>query len=229
MSALKSSFVTGCWTVGSLADAATLGRLAFMDASCDVVECRVDCWPAAVPQALEALGNCPVPALITVRGPDEGGRHSLTTAERESLYRRFLPQASLLDIEIACLSDFRNLICEARERGVLVVASAHDFVRTPEAEELRRKMESAIRGGADIVKFAATAQHSGDLATLGSLLEEPGHPPLSVMAMGPLGRISRLLMARLGSVLNYGYLDAATVPGQWPAARLRELVMEINT
>jgi 3-dehydroquinate dehydratase-1 len=200
-----------------------------MDASCDVVECRVDCWPAAVPEALEALGNCPVPSLITVRGPDEGGRHSLTTAERESLYRRFLPQASLLDIEIACLGDFRNLICEARERGVLVVASAHDFVRTPEAEELRRKMESAIRGGADIVKFAATAQHSGDLATLGSLLEEPGHPPLSVMAMGPLGRISRLLMARLGSVLNYGYLDAATVPGQWPAARLRELVMEINT
>ena len=229
MSALKSSFVTGCWTVGSLADAATLGRLASMDASCDVVECRVDCWPAAVPEALEALGNCPVPSLITVRGPDEGGRHSLTTADRDLLYRRFLPQASLLDIEIACLGDFRNLICEARERGVLVVASAHDFVRTPGSEELRRKMDSAIRGGADIVKFAATAQHSGDLATLGSLLEEPGHPPLSVMAMGPLGRISRLLMARLGSVLNYGYLDAATVPGQWPAARLRELVMEINT
>jgi 3-dehydroquinate dehydratase-1 len=113
-----------------------------MDASCDVVECRVDCWPAAVPQALGALASCPVPALITVRGPDEGGRHSLTTAERESLYRRFLPQASLLDIEIACLSDFRDLICEARDRGVLVVASAHDFVRTPEADELRRSQPS---------------------------------------------------------------------------------------
>jgi len=229
MSALKSSFVTGCWTVGSLADAATFGRLASVAADCDVVECRVDCWPEAVPEALDALGSCPVPALITVRGPDEGGRHGLTTVQRGALYRRFLPLASLLDIEIACLGDFPDLVCEARERRVLVVASAHDFVRTPAADELRRKMDAAMRHGADIIKFAATAQHSGDLATLASLLEESGHPPLSIMAMGPLGRVSRLLMARLGSVLNYGYLDAATVPGQWPAARLRELVMEINT
>jgi 3-dehydroquinate dehydratase-1 len=229
MSALKSSFVTGCWTVGSLSEAASLGSLPAVAASCDVVECRVDCWPDAVPGALGALTGCPVPALITVRGPAEGGRHRLTAAARESLYRRFLPVASLLDIEIACFDEFRDLIREARERGVLVVASAHDFVGTPPTDELRRKTEAAILGGADIVKFAATAQHSGDLATLAALLEEPGHPPLSVMAMGPLGRISRLLMARLGSVLNYGYLDAATVPGQWPAYRLRELVREINS
>jgi 3-dehydroquinate dehydratase-1 len=47
------------------------------------------------------------------------------------------------------------------------------------------------------------------------------------MGMGALGRVSRLLLAQLGSVLNYGYLDQATVPGQWPAARLRELIREL--
>ncbi len=46
--------------------------------------------------------------------------------------------------------------------------------------------------------------------------------------MGPLGKVSRLLFAAAGSVLNYGYLDRPQVAGQWEATvlkqRLRELV-----
>jgi 3-dehydroquinate dehydratase-1 len=44
------------------------------------------------------------------------------------------------------------------------------------------------------------------------------------MGMGPLGRVSRLLLGQLGSTLNYGYLDSATVPGQWSAAELKRLL-----
>jgi 3-dehydroquinate dehydratase-1 len=45
--------------------------------------------------------------------------------------------------------------------------------------------------------------------------------------MGPLGKLSRLVLAKAGSCLNYGYLNTPNAPGQWPAARLKTLLEEI--
>jgi 3-dehydroquinate dehydratase-1 len=194
---------------------------------CDVVEYRVDTWPDRAPQAVTLAAASPVPVLVTVRHPDEGGQNALDSPARERLARLFLPVATLLDVEIASLGEMSSLLSDARAAGLMVVASFHDFAATPSPDDLRRKRDAAVAAGADIVKFAATLHSSADLATLASLLEEPGHPPLSIMGMGRLGRLSRLLFAQLGSVLNYGYLDRATVPGQWPAARLRELIREL--
>jgi 3-dehydroquinate dehydratase len=36
------------------------------------------------------------------------------------------------------------------------------------------------------------------------------------------------LLGQLGSVLNYGYLDESTVPGQWPAAELKSLLATLR-
>ena len=47
------------------------------------------------------------------------------------------------------------------------------------------------------------------------------------MGMGPMGRVSRLVLAAAGSCLNYGYLDRAQVPGQWPAAELKRRIAEV--
>ena len=225
----KSSNLFIIRAVGSVADGATLARLPLMDlaALCDVVELRVDTWPAEAAAGVEQAGRSPVPVLVTVRRPDEGGRNDLSTSDRLQLARPFLPVADYLDVEIASLEEMRDLTAEAKAAGVWVVASWHDFTATPSADVLRRKRDEAVAAGADIVKFATTLHRTADIATLASLLEEPGHPPTSVMGMGALGRVSRLLLAQLGSVLNYGYLDQATVPGQWPAARLRELIREL--
>ena len=46
--------------------------------------------------------------------------------------------------------------------------------------------------------------------------------PLSVMGMGRFGKISRLLFAQAGSVLNYGYLDRPNASGQWEATSLKK-------
>lgn len=225
----KASFLSVTHAVGSVADGSTIDRLPGMDlpALCDVVEFRVDTWPERAAAGLAQAERCPVPALVTVRRPDEGGQNALSTADRVRLLGMFLPAATLLDVEIASLEEMAGLVAGARAAGVMVVASFHDFAGTPPLQELLRKRDAALAAGADMVKFAATIRGTADIATLAALLEEPGHPPLSVMGMGKLGRVSRLIFAQLGSVLNYGYLDKATVPGQWPAARLRELVREL--
>ena len=47
------------------------------------------------------------------------------------------------------------------------------------------------------------------------------------MGMGPLGKVSRLLFAQLGSVLNYGFLHEAQVSGQWEATLLKQRLSEL--
>jgi 3-dehydroquinate dehydratase-1 len=47
------------------------------------------------------------------------------------------------------------------------------------------------------------------------------------MGMGPVGKLSRLVLAKAGSVLNYGYLLEANAPGQWPAWELKSLIDQI--
>jgi 3-dehydroquinate dehydratase-1 len=47
------------------------------------------------------------------------------------------------------------------------------------------------------------------------------------MGMGPLGKVSRLVLGAAGSRLNYGYLDKPQVPGQWPAAELAQRLREV--
>jgi 3-dehydroquinate dehydratase-1 len=253
----KASFLSAIHAVGSVADGETLDRLPQMDlpALCDVVEYRVDTWPERAEQAVTLAEQSPVPVLVTVRRPDECGQNYLAAEERERLARLFLPSATLLDVEIASLGEMSGLVADAKAAGIIIVASFHDFARTPALDDLKRKRDAAFAAGADVVKFAttlhatadigtlaalldaltagddvvklaATLQSTADIVRLAALLEEPCHPPMSVMGMGKLGRVSRLLFAQLGSVLNYGYLDKATVPGQWPAARLRELIRE---
>jgi 3-dehydroquinate dehydratase-1 len=54
-------------------------------------------------------------------------------------------------------------------------------------------------------------------------------PPLSVMAMGAFGKVSRLLFAQAGSVLNYAYLGTANASGQWSALDFRRRLAELRS
>ena len=105
------------------------------------------------------------------------------------------------------------------EKKALII-SFHDFESTPSLAKLRAVSARARGEGADIVKIAAKTETPAEVARLLVLLQEaPG--PLAVMGMGALGRASRLLFAKAGSALNYGWLDRPQVPGQWSAKEFR--------
>ena len=194
---------------------------------CDVVEFRADALAADPTAMAHAMAACPLPTLLTVRDPAEGGIHDLSTAQRRDLMEQLLPHAHLLDIEIKNLADFSDIIAEAHLRHIPLIASFHHFTATPDLPTLTSLSATARQAGAAVVKFATHLRHTADLATLAAL-QESTLSPLATMGMGPLGRVSRLLLASLGSVMNYGYLDQPTVPGQWPAARLRTLITELR-
>ena len=135
-----------------------------------------------------------------------------------------------VDVEVRSLRALAGTVRAAREANLRVVASCHDFQGTPTLGHLRELARRAADAGADVFKVAATVERPGELARLLDFMEwgQERGMALAVMGMGPLGRVSRLALAAAGSVLNYGYLgdSGPQVPGQWPAATLRERIEE---
>jgi 3-dehydroquinate dehydratase-1 len=109
---------------------------------------------------------------------------------------------------------------------VVRVVSFHDFRRTPDLPRLREVVRKSARAGADIVKIATYLRDAKDLVAL-LILQAGTKVPLATMGMGPLGKVSRLVLAATGSRLNYGYLDKPQVEGQWPALELARRLGEV--
>jgi len=193
----------------------------------DLLEWRVDAL-ATPPEPLPTPpGTLSPPLLLTVRHPAEGGLGNWTLADRRLAYERLLPVASLLDIEIRSWRAMTEIRREAEKLQVPVVASYHDFEKTPPRPFLRRKIRQAFDAGADGVKIACKLNDRDDLHRLASLLSWQTRP-LALMGMGALGQASRLVLAALGSRLNYGYLGQAQVSGQWHAPLFKERLREIG-
>ena len=197
----------------------------------DFLEIRVDAFAPDPAPLLRALPRLRVPLLITVRHPAEGGAHRLSPPQRRALFARFLPFAAFIDIELRSVKQLASTMADARARGVRVIVSDHHFKTTPTAARLQRSIRRAHAAGADICKIAALAETPAALARLLALFAQPQPQPLplSVMGMGRFGKISRLLLAQAGSVLNYGYLDRPNASGQWEAVLLQKRLAELGS
>ncbi len=182
----------------------------------DAVEVRVDALPK--PPEVARIVELKQPAILTVRRFEEGGSRPLGDAHRAELYLELMPAAAAIDVEVASLRRraLQPVLAAARDLKMPVIASFHDFNTTPSLLRLKSVVTRAREAGADVVKIATKTEHPADVAILLVLLEQLDGP-VSVMGMGRLGRASRLLLAKAGSVLNYAWLDKPQVPGQWSA------------
>lgn len=186
----------------------------------DFIEARIDLFsrhdPAHVEAVLQRLGRAHAPIIATIRGPAEGGRWRGTEIEREALFLRILPLVHAIDLELGCPALVRRVGAAARARGRAVIVSAHDFDRTPPVSTLKRRIEAGRALGADVVKLAAHARTLDDVATLLRILLDKREIPLALLALGPVGTLSRVFFPAAGSVLTYAFAagDVATGPGQ---------------
>lgn len=199
------------------------GWAAAARAPVDLIEVRVDCLP--VPPSPAQLARLPRPVLLTVRDPREGGARPLPTSERVSLFLELLPAAVAVDVEARNLRAMREVGEAARAAGLSLIASFHDFRGVP--GRIAARAARAREEGAQIIKVAATTESARDMARLLRIFEQVP-PPVAVMGMGKLGRVSRLVCAACGSCLNYGWLAAPQVSGQWPARALRALFRQLG-
>lgn len=194
----------------------------------DWVELRVDHFANAPAPLREAAPGFALPLIVTARHPAEGGRHDLGVRRRRELFAEFLPWASAIDVELRSARALAGVIEAARARGVQVIVSFHDFHATPSLSRLREIVQRAAAAGADVVKIAARAETCSEVHRLLALFTRSSPRPLSVMAMGRFGKVSRLLFAQAGSVLNYAFLGAANASGQWSARDFRHRLGELT-
>ena len=159
-----------------------------------------------------------------------GGVGNLGAGERQQLLKRFLAKADVVDLELRSAGEsftLRDFVDEARAEGAAVVGSMHDFKRMPPMGDLKAAVKLATEIGVDVLKVAVVVEQMKDIFDLASWVTA-AEMPISAMGMGSLGKLSRLVLARAGSVLNYGYLRVPNAPGQWPATELRRLIDEIT-
>ncbi len=190
----------------------------------DAVELRLDLF-GSVPR-IETLMALPVPIIATVRSEREGGAAGIDDARRADLYRGVLGVVKAIDLELSSLPAMEAVARAAKSAKQRVIASAHDFEGAPDRRSLREMAKRAVGAGADVLKVAFTAGRIAELSPALEFLEE-APLPVAVMAMGRYGKVSRLLFAAGGSVLNYGWIERPVVVGQWSAAELRTRLDEL--
>lgn len=218
--------------VGVIADAAALEHFTSLDAVarlalCDVAELRLDQLKLPAADLRAQLAGNAVPLLLTARHPAEGGQGPEDPVARAAMIEPLLDLATLIDLELRSAAQMQGTIAKARAAGVPVVGSFHDFQATPADEVLSGAVNFAQQAGLDAVKLATYLNTQDDLMRLMKLTGATHRLRLSAMGMGPWGRVSRLVLAKCGSLLNYGFIGASNAPGQWPVARLKELLAEL--
>ena len=191
----------------------------------DLFELRLDRLAGIADWVAEMLPNLRRPLIITARDPREGGANKLRLRQRRDLLARFLNHADYIDVELRLASALRLLFDLAEKRSVRRIISFHDFKSTPSVRMLAAKAREARSHGADVFKVATRTDTPIQLRrllefTTSSCLDLR----LAVMGIGKLGAISRVLLARAGSVLIYASLNGPTgVEGQLSLEQLRNL------
>ncbi|MFC5279633.1 type I 3-dehydroquinate dehydratase [Halorubrum rubrum] len=200
----------------------------------DAVEFRMDLAEEPLDQLAAYDGALPL--VVTNRADWEGGEAD-DLGRYDALAEALAHEAVVaVDVELAALrgnaptgerSHATALRSSAREEGVEVIASVHDFESTPEVGTLVDLLADAASEG-DVGKLATTANGREDaLAMLRATNEATAAGRrVATMCMGEPGRHTRAVAPVYGSRIGYAPVDAAdaTAPGQYPLATLRELV-----
>jgi 3-dehydroquinate dehydratase-1 len=197
----------------------------------DAIEFRLD----LAEEPLDALSGYDgdLPIIATNRVEWEGGETSDTPERLETLrVAAEHPMVEAIDVELAAIAAGNGLetVEHAREHGVSVIVSIHDFEETPAGTEMERLLSQAVEYG-DIGKLAVTAETLDDvlqlIAVTRSLTQDDEQ--VATMAMGAVGRHSRAVAPLYGSRIGYAPVDPAdaTASGQYDLATLREMVDQL--
>ena len=192
----------------------------------DILEIRLDLLgikdtKSALEMIAEVKAAVNLSCIATNRLPIDGGKWEGPEEKRIQLLLDILPVVDAVDVELAAAPDLREkLISTTHELGKTVIVSHHDFNGTPSMDKIKDMLEMAWQSGGDIAKFAVKANSSADTINLLRITHEATRP-VCLIAMGDLGKHTRVIAPFYGSVLTYGSVGEAVAPGQLSIAELK--------
>lgn len=179
---------------------------------------------------IEKLEEIEKPKISTCMPLWEGGRFKESESKRIEILLSAIEFSNYITIELMTKKSLRNeVIKKAKEGGVKVIISYHNFNSTPERRDIPRIIKKEQDAGADIAKVAFMPKNYRDvLNTMYALTESKVEIPIIAISMGKLGRISRIIAPMLGSYLTYASAGKGkeSAEGQLTVDEIRK-VMEI--
>lgn len=208
----------------------------------DIVEWRADWFEDVfcmqeVEEVLKKLREIlkEIPILFTFRTSKEGGEKAIDPQTYAELNKAAAQTgyADLVDVEIFTGDEIvRNMIDTIHRCGVKVIASNHDFDKTPDRDEIVARLRRMQELDADILKIAVMPQNKKDVITLLAATEEMNREyadrPVVTMSMSGTGVISRLCGEVFGSALTFGSVGKASAPGQMDAEDLSWILIKLH-
>ncbi len=208
----------------------------------DIVEWRADFYAAlgdtpavlATARALKAAAGR-VPILFTRRSAIEGGeRVAIAESAVVDLYAEVCRSGAMdaVDYETSNpAADFARIAGVARENGVALFGSYHNFQSTPDVASLVAKFVLAQERGADVAKVAVMPRLQEDVLTLLAATRQASTTlriPVISMSMGGIGAMSRVYGWQYGSALTFAVGKSASAPGQIPIEELRAVLATVR-
>ncbi len=177
-----------------------------------------------------------LPILVTFRTKSEGGVLELNETAYLDLVQ-FVIENRLGDaVDIELFHDekrVKDLVGDAHRYNVVVIMSNHDFETVPAKDVIEFRLKKMAEMGADVPKLACMPNSADDVLTLLEATNEVHHEisnPLITMAMGDIGKVTRIAGQVFGSSLSFGAVGKTSAPGQLSINDLRnaEKYLEIK-
>lgn len=193
----------------------------------DMLELRLDgCRDLSVQGLGKVLRNPPrpLPILLTLRSPAEGGAFSGSEAERLDLLEALMTlKPDFVDVEAAVAAARTGRIRAVSPRTRLIL-SWHDFTGTPRdlSAVLARMRERADNAIYKLAAFAHTTTDALRMLVFCREQQQKGVPMVGI-SMGAYGVSSRILAPVMHAGLSYCPVEESTAPGQLDGHTLRTI------
>ncbi len=192
----------------------------------DYIEVRFDFLKINdIPKTLELVKKDLGRIVCTLRPKSEGGQFLGSEKERIALIKLIAKyDPYLLDVEFNAIKKNVALAKFLESTKTRLLISWHDFKKTPNAAELKKRMVDMSRFS-NFVKIVGTAKSTDDSTRMLELYGRcEGKNNLISFAMGDFGRISRILCLYLGSPYTYASLGKAVAPGQFSVDEVKRII-----
>jgi 3-dehydroquinate dehydratase-1 len=207
----------------------------------DILEIRLDLLGIKDPEIAAATirkikYETRLPVIVTNRSRVEGGKWEGTETERIGLIIDLLSlkgerdsTPDIIDVELSTdRKERENAIKSAKNLGKTIIISSHEFSKTPSFQEMKTTLEKAFLAGADIAKLAVMPHSMKEVLNLLEVTldaKEAGRAVCTI-AMGKLGKHTRVIAPSYGSILTYASVESgmSAAPGQLPVDELRKIM-----
>ncbi|MCR4567107.1 MAG: type I 3-dehydroquinate dehydratase [Pseudobutyrivibrio sp.] len=196
-------------------------------AQADMIELRADFFTFlrdkdALADALDAVSELTPSTMVlfTIRTKLEGGEIDISEEDYKNilLFASTTGMVDIIDVETSHIREATHFVNLLRNNGVYVLASHHDFQKTPELLDMTDIYDQMQQTGADILKLAVMPEDSAQvlraLKAADIANEEYDEELVVVISMGKLGMLTRIAGPLVGSCITFAALEKSSAPGQ---------------